>query len=473
MFKVLLADDENWVVESLKVNTNWHENGFEVIGTAFNGIEALNLIRELKPDLVFTDIRMPGLSGLELIKKSGEEGIETLFVVASGYAEFAYAQKAINYGAMGYCLKPFDENEINGILIKARQLLESKISVLKQVAENIFDDNGNIDNGKIRLFLEQSDIDINKEGIEIAVSIGKGTPDLAGGNCLIAPMGPQKWIYIIKNGIFDESRMNIENAEYKNIKGIGVSRKITDMSEIQNGLDEAILTAYSFFITGRKSIGRYKIPDLMKLRTNIRQLDEAVKNRDKDSVKNCFTEFRHMFKSGSFSIRQVNYTYNMAMSFIYRFVDGSEKPFTDSYDQLLYLFRDVDEMLEYLEASVLNNININTTGIVPEIENKTMKEILKFVNKNFSQDISIQSIAMKFYVNPSYVSQLFKKEVGLNYTEYLTKMRIDFACGLLRESRLSVNQISEKAGYNDYFYFTRIFKKITGKTPSEFRNNIN
>ncbi|MNR09815.1 putative response regulatory protein [compost metagenome] len=104
MFRVILVDDEKWIVEGLKAGVDWNKHGFQLVGDAGNGKEALPFIRELQPDVVITDIRMPEMNGLELIKHGKDISPNTLFVVLSGHADFAYAQKALNYGTFGYCL---------------------------------------------------------------------------------------------------------------------------------------------------------------------------------------------------------------------------------------------------------------------------------------------------------------------------------------------------------------------------------
>ncbi|MGO4374830.1 response regulator, partial [Paenibacillus sp. MCAF20] len=124
MYKVFLVDDEELVIKSLIASVDWEAYGFQVSGYALTGSEAFDEIQAIEPHLVFTDIRMPGISGLELIKQLKDVSSRALVIVLSGYAEFALAQKAINYGAFGYCLKPFDEFEISGFLKKASKLIK-------------------------------------------------------------------------------------------------------------------------------------------------------------------------------------------------------------------------------------------------------------------------------------------------------------------------------------------------------------
>ena len=126
-------------------------------------------------------------------------------------------------------------------------------------------------------------------------------------------------------------------------------------------------------------------------------------------------------------------------------------------------------MIHCLRQYVSRYILEATEYVSQEISNETFRAILNYVNQNYLQDISIQSLSLKFYTNPSYISQLFKKEVGETFTAYIAKLRITYACKLLGNTNLMVGEIAEKAGYQDYFYFTKIFKKVVGITPSRFR----
>ncbi|MDF2884704.1 MAG: hypothetical protein K0R54_5274, partial [Clostridiaceae bacterium] len=112
MYKVFIVDDEEFVIKSLIGSISWESLGFEVAGKATNGRVALEQIDSMQVDVVFSDVRMPGINGLELIKEIQRNNPNIIFIIVSGYPEFSYAQKALSYGALGYCLKPFDEPEI-------------------------------------------------------------------------------------------------------------------------------------------------------------------------------------------------------------------------------------------------------------------------------------------------------------------------------------------------------------------------
>ena len=121
MLKVLIADDEQMICSLISNLMDWEEMGFEIVGMANTGIDAYNIIVNQHPDVVITDIRMPGYDGIELIKKTDSAGISTVFVMISGFRQFEYAQNAMQYGVKYYILKPIDADELKKVLMEIRQ----------------------------------------------------------------------------------------------------------------------------------------------------------------------------------------------------------------------------------------------------------------------------------------------------------------------------------------------------------------
>ncbi|MCI9107653.1 MAG: response regulator [Lachnospiraceae bacterium] len=143
MIKVMIADDEHMVRRTIRAVGKWEENGMEIIGEARNGIEALEIIKKEKPEVLFLDMRMPGLSGSEILERLGEREEKPIVVIVSGYDDFEYARKALKYGAMDYILKPIERNVFNKVLerigekIKTEGNGKSAIAPYKDVAEKI------------------------------------------------------------------------------------------------------------------------------------------------------------------------------------------------------------------------------------------------------------------------------------------------------------------------------------------------
>lgn len=126
MYKVIIIDDEPWTIIDIEQTFAWNDMGFEIIGSFRTPLKALPYIIANKPDLVITDIRMPGMTGLELMKKVREQHVNCEFIIVSGYSEFAYAQEAIAYGVAGYCLKPLNPTDTALCLKRAKEALDKR-----------------------------------------------------------------------------------------------------------------------------------------------------------------------------------------------------------------------------------------------------------------------------------------------------------------------------------------------------------
>lgn len=129
MYQAIIIDDEQWVIKSL-IATIEDQEYFEIVGEFYDGFSAFSYIQEHKPDLAFIDVQLPGMNGLELLQSAKQQNLPTLFIVISGHAEFAYAQKALFNNAVSYCLKPFSRNELMDSMQKAYRILENHNSSL-------------------------------------------------------------------------------------------------------------------------------------------------------------------------------------------------------------------------------------------------------------------------------------------------------------------------------------------------------
>lgn len=133
MIKTIIADDEAWVCQLITGLIDWEAHGFKVIGNAFDGLSLNQMIKELKPDLVISDIKMPGMDGLSVIKKAKEAALPTKFVIISGYNDFEYAKTAIHTGVLGYLLKPVEPAELIELLSSIKENAFSDSSVKKMI----------------------------------------------------------------------------------------------------------------------------------------------------------------------------------------------------------------------------------------------------------------------------------------------------------------------------------------------------
>lgn len=473
MYKVIIADDESWVAKGLKKCIEWERLGFEVIGYAKDGPEALELIRLHKPELVFTDIRMPGMSGLELIKKVSEEGMDTEFVVISGYAEFAYAQKAMNSGAVGFCLKPFDEQEVTGILRKIKHRRDNRVkSSLESVLAEALDPLVAQNETEILHLLEQLGMRWDAEkGIFAVVMAGEGEIRWPADACKIC-LGERKQRRYLVQGMEPEVLVSfLESQLTGQIRSIGIEGPQQSVAGIVTALEKAGLAAYMEFITGRPGVYSVEAEEgARELYQFTERIDKAVSILSPEEIEAVFHEITGFLTAGRCSVRQLFHFYNTVAYFT--LCHGGE-PMAEiffTYEQLAASFPTAAELMVYLKKSLMETIEVREHETIETVRNETVRAIVQYIRDNFDQELSIQELSARFFVNVTYFSYLFKKEVGETFTEYICSLRIKKACELLSGTQIPVYEVAEKVGYKDYFHFAKLFKRATGQTPTQYRD---
>lgn len=468
MYKILLVDDESWVIESLKDFVEWEQYGFEVIGQASNGFDALDFIRDHRPDVVFTDIRMPEMSGLELIQRGKSLSLPVHYVVISGYAEFAYAQKAMSHGAVAYCLKPYDETEMIGVLVKLKKMLAQQSSSSDSYLIQLLEDQAPDFQVKLEDALKQNGIHAwQAQGLVAVVTLGAAEPSGMPQGVIKLRLGKSKTAFLMPRVKMEEHKLKWLTAMPQGVDGIGISDAIHELGQVGQAIEQADVLAYQTFIATRSGVFFPQTKDDRSLNVAVKELGDAIRDKDSEAVKAAFERLKVMFEEGSLSIEHAFQVYNMTVSFLFNL--GKSESMLYSFDQLTQHFDHIYEMLERLNAMTIEYLK-HANAAPLESKNQTVNSILDYVRQHFRKDISLQELSEKFHMNPSYISQLFKKEVGENFTSYLSGLRIAYSCELLDSSDSPINEIAEQAGYQDYFYFTRTFKKATGQTPTQYRN---
>jgi two-component system response regulator YesN len=471
MHKVVLVDDERYVVDSLKASVDWGAYGFEVVGDARNGILALDLIEKVHPDLVFTDIRMPGMDGLELIRQVSETTRDVMFVAVSGYAEFTYVQKAMNFGAVGYCLKPFDQKEIGSILKKVRDTLDDRRAFMMLDFMELMDETDPASWERIRSVLRKLKFHCeDRSRVALVVAVGEGLllldPNLSG---VEIRLGRRKHLYLI--GLDEGSPFQdwIIHRKPEGVLGLGYVLTEFTQEGIHDGIGRATLAAYQYFINGGAAAYDPDALDTSQGPVLVRQLEDAIDNRDDKGLLVGIEQLRAAAAENHITIQHALNAYNLVMSYMSRKEGDPQTDYLYRYEQLAAAFPDAGAMLDQLKSSLGKMKGARTAALPEDIRNEKFREILRFVNENFAQDISVQSLSAQYNFNPNYMSQLFKKVLKMTFTDYVTMLRISFAGNLLRTAPYSVSEIAERSGYDDYFYFTRVFKKTTGMTPTEYK----
>ncbi|WP_455815355.1 response regulator transcription factor [Clostridium butyricum] len=410
--KIIVVDDDNIIRMGLTKMIEKIDESYEVISSFQNGALTLEYLKNhsKEVDLVITDIKMPVMTGIELIENSIKELDKSpLFLVLSGYDEFNYVRDTMKMGAFNYLLKPIKRDELK--------------KILKEVDERI------------------NEIKSNDKIIDKSIEILK--KDFFK-NILFSSKELNKKV---ENPLLENLQLN-ENYQYKMI----VLNKKVDSSIlydfIKGIMDVHKDIEYSSFGYNDSVYIIFYINT--KTNNNYNDIFEFIVNKS-----DCFIEL-------NISVYILDDTDK-----IWRLREQSKlvKKMKENADESLNVkkyYLTQDERLKEILNSDLNDVNNNITVI------KLAKD---YIINNYNNNISLKDVADEVYLSQNYLSELFKKEIGEGFYDFLSKYRIKKAKEVLLTTNLKVYEIAQMVGYNDSITFGRAFKKITGTTPNNFRNN--
>lgn len=530
MFKVLIVDDEVTIREGLKAKIDWDALGFAICAEAADGEEALRAIETHEPDVMFTDIRMPVMDGLRLLKECAERFPHVKTVVLSGYDEFSYAQVALRYGAKDYLLKPIIRKELTGLLERIRREFEEQRrdpregqvpSDWNEQTAHFLREQFLLDlvKGADRPFPEQIREHAARLGLDAYLADDAKVRFLVAEirhESMYEPGGRrddllflafyylvrelcQEWrrdafvfhdparrnmLHLIVGADEDERAVEawadrtLQPAVRRYLKAecvVGIGSAVSGLGNLREGFQSS-LYAWSLSPSGLKS-GIILADRAMKDDPGFppqteRKLATQLQNLDARAFEACLNEllgpelsFRSLavrFLKILFVLETFCRRHELESPEIDRILLGMP----DSVWQLQNGIR-MKTLLADLAARAIRQVRETQASGGAEI----VTAIKRYLHDNYaSSDISLGLLAETFHVNPTYLSELFKKHTGETYTEYLMNLRIDKAKTLLKDPLLRVVDVSELTGFSNPNYFSIVFKKQTGMSPLEYRN---
>ena len=356
---VLIVDDEKIVREGLLKYVEWDAYHMQVVATAENGEMALDIINQQEVDLVITDIYMPQVDGITLIKTLEQKKNPPLVVLISGYSDFNYAQTALRSNIVeDYILKPLDFDRMDIVLSKVNQMIKSSSTSVQFPT---------LDDEEWKVFTSTSASAILKSHTKVITKLKEGN------------------------------------------------------------LEEAITTF------------------------------EA-------SIESCKSKNRSNNFMARFCIELAINICELALEDI----DSLGLNKNDPVKEITKLSSE-EEVMEYVRNLIIKAYNARS-NMANENISPLIKAVLKYINENYNNcELSLNMISDEFNASKSYLSNKFKEEVGTNFIKYLNGLRIKKAKELLKNISLKIYMVSEKVGYEDVRYFSRIFRKYTGYTPTEYQ----
>lgn len=479
MYSVLLIDDEPWALLGLKNSIEWQCYNMEIVGETTDSEEALTLMCEKKPDVVFTDIKMPVYSGLDLIKIAKSENLNTEFVIVSGFKEFEWAQEAIQFDVVSYILKPIEVESLEKLIIKLQVKLQEKEQ--KKDLPTITDllNNSTNENKDIRLALEKWSEHENQPDIRFLMSnrnINDHLKQIQEINVELAiKMKGDEMLYLLSctYNAYDILKSHAKIITNQNIK-IGLSNPIKKGSDFIHSLKEADIAYKHNFIDKEQRIHKYNAKSNTVINGVIDSFSKALKEKNDDEILTLLSGLPRLFHAHSFDIDQVAEFYNQAVYLINKFIPfiGEEPLEYLDYEHLYQRYKTFPNLCKNLIEKITSTSLVECMIEFHPAICDNFRSLLQYINNNYMGTITLEDLSKRFSLNISYICSLFKKVTGKTFVSYLTEIRLHHACHLLKETHFTISEIAEKVGYKDLFYFDKVFKKKFHSTPIQYRKEV-
>jgi two-component system response regulator YesN len=512
--KVILIEDEPNSLMGMKRVFESIETDLSLF-TSTLAEEAMEIIAGQRPELIVTDIMLPGMTGLDLIEYSISEHYKPKVIIVSGYNDFEYAQRSIRFGAVDYLIKPFETKEFSEKIRKTLLLIQQeKEQSSYQQQQHTFAQLGNQlmrDNYLTDFCMKQTPLDehnyqrlklwnlewLAEQFYSIIVLDTKGYPDgkpggrnyalqtFAIGNILDEVLREcaqtvffkdlkHRWIVITGNDHVSELMESVifNVRRYQKIElAIGVSAKMEVFEQIHLAYQDAWKAFRMHSLTGHSEALSASHSSESNGYVTPEQMASLLCEQNEESITRAVNQFIReiVMLEGTESSRDIIRGILNYMSEAHDSLRGLKSNYQGEIPMKLWdTLGECSTIQDYQQVLSDYLISVSRKLFAPKL-NAIVERALGKISAGYMEDITLSKIAEEISIHPVWLSQLFKKETGQTFTEYLADFRINRAKTLLRETSMRIYEISTAVGYNDLQYFGTLFKKKTGETPKEFR----
>lgn len=499
--KVLIVDDELIMRQGIKYLLNWEEEGFQIVGDASNGKDALEKMAQLKPHIVLCDIVMPIMDGIDFSSVAKKIYPETQIIILSGYDNFEYVKGALKGGASDYILKPeLNPQELLTILKKTAEKIPGLLLVhgeeknYANILERYLTGECSEEEGtKLRGYFSHTFFRAAFLNLSKAAEDERNLPGI---------------LYEKIQDFWEEKKeMLVLSIHVKeNLVGIvlnyGAKDRKKSLEELKRMTEQLeIISPHVLCVAGKEE------QTLEEMKRGVREqlLEEADRgfyyqgrhlvlleneNRQEPEYKRFdFAQYTHLLSSKKWEeaitmlgqyIHEALETgmdefriKNQAKNMVYSFLESTEME-GKKKDQLRYeIFKRMDKT-RYKDE--FETVFLEVESMLceqqrqPEERNdRRIANILAYLSEHYHEDLNLMELSRQFGFNYYYLSAYFSQHMSESFSDYLNRIRIRRACELLRDKNISVSEISGMVGYSDHSYFCRVFKKIVGETPTSYR----
>ena len=502
MIKVMIVDDELLSRIGIKSLIDWNDNGYEIIAECENGQKAFDAAKQLLPDIIITDIQMPVVNGIELINMIKTENLNIRFIVLSAYNDFEYVREAMRLGAEDYILKlEMDGKKLFSILesIKAKLHKEdnsrieqinkdsqyySNLSELRQLfyvdcLNGIYSEKeiqekwrkvfGDITFENIMCILVKP---LNSQAISLQMqesvsdTIKKVVSEYGNAN-VVNDAGD----FVVIISLNDSKRTYIKQM-LDNIKCILKNMLNITVHIYKSGLLDSIGQLYQAYVLIRQADNHGLSNNSIPFEEILQRLESALANYQLSEVNNLFNELQIILKNScGFRHDNLDSICHTVIFLIKRFAKSNSIDenllfnHANPYEQVKVM-RTVEHCTEWIK-----NLNKSFNEVV-NAQNDNTRIVLNaksFINNNLKEDLTLNMVAQYVNLSPSHFGRVFCKQTGQPLFTYINYCRIEAAKKLLQSSDYKIYEIAELVGYTNTYYFSRTFKKYTGKSPYDYK----
>lgn len=528
-YAVLLVDDEEEVVQVIMKKINWEGLGFSVIGYADNGVKALEMVEEFQPDIVMTDIKMPYMDGMELAKRIKTDFPATKVLIFTGFDEFEYAKEAVHLEVEEYILKPVNSVELTNVFTQMKIKLDQEISEKRNVQtlqkcymeslpllqSNFYSTllEGRLQEDEVSKYL--SDYQISFAGPYFCCLVVHTSSSQV-------PKGMKP--LLLSTSVHNQARERLgEKWKAKCFSYLGNTVLIAQLScedqvpELTDDCDRfckyahriigAIITVgigqvcsnilelSQSYISAREAVsyrgiyGAFRAINIKEIapqemgeadstsEAELSDLFKAIRLKSEDEIRGAVNKYlEHIFTPAK-SLQQHYIDIMELLSALYRFSANNDIAVQDFLGDMKKLYGNILD----LEPDALGKWLIDTSlsfrdKLIRARSTSTksfVSRAVEYVRNNYSdEDLSLDSVCKALGVSNSYFSTIFKKETGDSFIGYLTDYRMDWASRLLIETNEKSYVIAKNVGYTDPNYFSYVFKRRFGVSPSKYRASL-
>jgi len=525
--RVLVVDDDPNTIELIRNTIKWEEIGITEVLCSYNGIHAIQMIQDKKPEIVLCDIEMPLCSGMEVLKNIYDNNIEVEFIFLTCHYSFEYAKKAIELNAMGYLTKPFKPEELYAVIMKAIVKVNNRMSHNDLVQKDyLWRKNQDIMSNSILWAIFQKTIPNNREKLKNIIELRNINFDVnekyylvySGINTRILNTKEYKesdFFYILRHLTLEviNNQFNYKYAveytlehynilllvvkESEAVKEVLIERCEKLISAIKSYLDADVVCMVGNLVSCEELADTKKKMDVLfqqeagyskKVLTyseitnpveleiggvNYEKIIKSLRNKEKVSLINYIRGFmEENINNGTLNSYKMNIIHHDLLQIFYGYLQEHNM----QADKLLHdtVARQMNTAAEYSIFDMLKYANYmydRVSELINELQQTStiVEKAKKYIRQHYTENIDRDDVANSVFLTPNYLSKLFNKETDLTIRDYINQLRIDEAKKLLNTTSKAISTIAMDVGFENVSYFSTVFKKYCGSNPDAWR----